>query len=144
MAGIQSSNSWNMFLARVDIWRPQRGQVWSKVWALDGSNSNSQTRYLSNYTTNSWSECLWFGHKDILNWVIFDYFLGPSLTDNHCTSSQAYQPLPSWRASQICVSHSYLLSRVPFKASTHSRTWLWTKDGFACSALHSNKFRIKS
>ena len=26
------------------------------IWALDGSNSNSQTRHVSNSTTNSWSE----------------------------------------------------------------------------------------
>ena len=28
-------------------------------WALDGSNSNSQTRHVSNSTINSWSKRLW-------------------------------------------------------------------------------------
>ena len=36
---------------------PQRGQA---VWALDGSNSNSQTRLVSKFTTNSWSELVPF------------------------------------------------------------------------------------
>ena len=30
--------------------------LFGAVWALDGSNSNSQTRHVSNSTTNSWSE----------------------------------------------------------------------------------------
>ena len=43
----------------VAMWSFKEGKF-GAVWALEGSNSNSQSRHVSNSTTNSWSECLWF------------------------------------------------------------------------------------
>ena len=51
MAGIQTDE---IILRKCHHLLPFKEGEFRAIWALDGSNSNSQTRHVSNSTTNSW------------------------------------------------------------------------------------------